>query len=449
MMNRDEKFVFENSEKHGVVLMVVMVVLVVLSIMGYTISEKVSAHRHRQQYMIDYQACLYARDSAVKYALANLADINEPNLVIRADVPDFSDTFLMSETEIQNILNEWAKNITTEQIQQYLRQNKSFDDPNQVKDVNLKDINDINEINDINFIPLAMLAGIDMNDINDANLLQIPGPYGAVWPLITKPLEIQVGTATVKIEIHDENAKYPLGWAMLVEPNVRREAAAGFRTFAEWMSINKTDADELESQLLTLNEFKKYQLEFKEIRHTKREEVKTLASRRRTTGARRRPTRYRTIVTIIPMTVHYADMAKMFNSSLINTEVLAAPTIISPGRNESAMKYTSIWGAGRININSAPRNVLEAAFTFGGDAQQIAQGIIKQRRLKPFKDIEELKESLFRFSDSIEKSKDFIATRSDFFTIRITADSGAAKVSAVIAVRKFNNNFEKIGVFAG
>ena len=71
--------------------------------------------------------------------------------------------------------------------------------------------------------------------------------------------------------------------------------------------------------------------------------------------------------------------------------MLAAPTIISQDRNESALKYMDLWGTTQVNINSAPRNVLEAAFTFGGDADKIADEIIKKRREKPFAGIDELK----------------------------------------------------------
>ena len=96
----------------------------------------------------------------------------------------------------------------------------------------------------------------------------------------------------------------------------------------------------------------------------------------------------------------------------------------------------AMWGSGKVNINTAPRQVLEAAFIFGGDADFIAEEIIQRRRRKPFKDIDELKEKLFRYSGSIEKCKDYIVTTSDFFTIRVTGISGVARASAVIAVRR-------------
>ncbi|MFA5553099.1 MAG: type II secretion system protein GspK [Phycisphaerae bacterium] len=456
MIYINNKYKTADTKQHGVVLMVVMVLLIVLSTIGYTISTRVSSYRQRQQYMVDYQSALYARDSAIKYALTAIADINEPNLIVRAEVPDFSDTFLMSESQIKAVLEEWAQTITEEQAQQYYRQ-KDF----LTADANsLKDFNDLNDLNDLDFLS-DISAFLDFNslnlpsipgiDINDTNLLEIPGPYGPRWPLITQPIRLKIGTSEVTIEIHDENAKYPIGWTMLEEPEVRREVVAGFRTFCEWMSVDIATVEKLENQMLSLNETKKYQTAFREIRQTTREEVPLPISRARTAAQRRtrQPTRYRTRVTVIPATVHYADFGKLLHSPLIDTESLARPTIASPDRMESALKYINVWGTGQVNINSAPRQVLEAAFTFGGNAQRIAQQIIEQRQIKPFESYEDIKERLLGYSDSIEKCRSYIVTQSDFFTIRITANSGAAKTSAVIAVIKLNNKFEQVAVLTG
>ena len=109
--------------------------------------------------MIDYQAAQYARDSAVKYALAALADMNSPELVARPNEPDFSDMFLMSETEVREVLSDWALRITDEQAKRYMKQRERIS-----TDANgLSDINDINNIDD-----LAMPgdSGIDFNDAN-------------------------------------------------------------------------------------------------------------------------------------------------------------------------------------------------------------------------------------------------------------------------------------------
>jgi type II secretory pathway component PulK len=143
------------------------------------------------------------------------------------------------------------------------------------------------------------------------------------------------------------------------------------------------------------------------------------------------------------------DFSKLFHSSLLDTQMLAAPTIISEDRKESALKYMGLWGTTQVNINSAPRNVLEAAFTFGGDADKIADEIIKERREKTFASIDELKKELFSFSDSIEKSRPYITTTSSVFSIHVTASSGVAKASAIIVVLKNGGKIERVAIMCG
>ena len=106
-------------------------------------------------------------------------------------------------------------------------------------------------------------------------------------------------------------------------------------------------------------------------------------------------------------------------------------------------------GTTQVNINSAPRNVLEAAFTFGGDADKIADEIIKKRREKAFASIDELKKALFGFSDSIEKSRPYITTTSNILAIRVTAVSGVAKASAVVIVLKNGGKIERVAIVCG
>ena len=107
-----------------------------------------------------------------------------------------------------------------------------------------------------------------------------------------------------------------------------------------------------------------------------------------------------------------------------------------------------LWGSRTVNINTAPRHVLEAAFAFGGDAKEIAEAIIQRRRIQPFKDIEDLRQSLFSYSDSIRKCEKYITTTSNLFTIKVTAVSGVAETSSVIAVTKTEKTLKKIAVIS-
>jgi hypothetical protein len=415
----------------GIVLLVTLVILVMLSALGYTLSSRLAAQRHRQQYIIDYQAARYGCNSAARYAFAKLQDINTPQLVDRPNEPDFSDLFALSEVEYKELLTEWAaKGIY-----------------NRAKSSGVKrDVNDINNINDVNDVGKANnISGV--TDFNDPNFLIVRGPYGPPWPFVIEPVEFKVGSATVRIEVEDENAKYPLGWMLLDDKEVQREASAGLKTFCEWMDINSARIDSLKQELKEISEIKTFKLDLEPVTVSK-ETNAAVATRR---GARgRRVSQRRTVQkTTIPASVHSADFAKLFHSSLIDAEALAAPTIVSESRKESALKYMGLWASSKVNINTAPRQVLEAAFTFGGDADKIAEEIIQRRRIKPFTDIEDLKKSLFKYSDSIGKCEKYITTASTFFTIKITAVSGVAEASIVFAITKDGKKIERIAAISG
>jgi hypothetical protein len=407
----------------GIVLLLTLVLLVVLSALGYTLTTRVSAQRHRDRYMIDYTSARYACDSAVKYAFATLGDINTPPLVIRADEPDFSDIFALTETQYQELLEEWAAK-------------KALDERHDSAPTG--DVNNFNDMNDIGLYAYSLI------EVNEPNSL-VRGPYGPVWPFITEPVEFKIGSAKVRIEIEDENGKYPLGWAAMDDTRVRREALAGFETFCEWMDVNEADIGLLKKQLGEVSKIKSFELNFKPIKIRK---TVTRTTRSRRQRGRRRTT-HQVVTTVVPATVHTTDFASLFHSSVIDTEVLAKPTIVSESRKESALKYIGMWGSSRVNINTAPRQVLEAAFTFGGDYREIVEEIIQQRRKKPFENIEELRKLLLEYSDSIEKCQPYLTTVSRFFTIRITAVSGVAKASTVIALTKDGKQVQTVAVISG
>jgi len=404
----------------GIALFVTLVLLVVLSTLTYTLSSRIAAQRHRDQYIIDYSSARYGCDSAARFALASLQDI-EPKLISRPKEPDFSDLFSLTQAEYEELIRQWAED------KEALDSGDNFDDVN--------DIIDVNDVNNVSY-------PTDAVDSNDPNSYIIRGPYGPPWPFVAEPIELKIGSATVKIEIEDENAKYPIGWMVLNDIGLEREAQAGFEPFCEWMDVNDAQIDSLTRQLKEMSEIKPFKLKFKPIII---KEKKTIRSRR----GRSRRGRTRVTTRKLPATVHTSDFAKLFHSSLIDTETIARPTIISKARKESALKYMGLWASSRVNINTAPRHVLEAAFTFGGDADKIAEEIIQRRRKRPFANINELKKALFRYSDSIEKCKEYITTISKCFTIRITAVSGVAKASTVIAITKDGKKIKQIATISG
>ncbi len=438
----------EQYGRPGIVLMVTLVLLVVLSALMFTLSIRMSSQRHRDRYIIDYQVARYGCDSAVKYALATLNDINTPRLISRPNEPDFSDLFMLDEEQYSQLLAEW--NIQDEDglsTDSELSLGRGLSSQNFL-DLASNDVNGFYDINDPNSVR-------DFGDSNDSNMRTVPGPYGPAWPYITEPVELEIGSAKVRIEIEDENAKYPVGWLMMDNRSIQREVTAGFETFCEWMDVNEVQLGLLEEQFERIKEIKPFKIDFKAITKVERKPVstpKTRTSTSRTSRSRVRPPTMKTVRTTISVDKQVAeqsvDFAKLCHSTLLDTEMLARPIVLSETRKESALKYMGMWATRKVNINTAPRHVLEAAFAFGGDADRIAEEIIQHRRIKPFANIEDLRRELFRYSDSIEKSQKFITTVSQIFTIKITAVSGVAETSAIIGIVKDGREVKRIAVIS-
>lgn len=450
------------SAKHkGIVLLFTLVLLVVLATLSYTLTTKVRAQRSRDRYMVDYQAALYACDSAIKYANVTLNKL-DLKLVSRPNEPDFSDLFSLTDEEYQQLADLWAEDMDypdTSDSNDYkskpLNTNAmapimEFDDFNDANDSNYQEqFSDDNAYEDFLF-----LAG----EMNEPNEIKIRGPYGPEWPYVMEPIEIEIGTAKVTIEVIDENAKYPVGWALIEDDNIKNEVVASFESFCEWMDVNSLEIKQLLSEFDNIREIKEFQVEFESTKQaaapkdTNDPNEAKVAAKNEPKGRNIRRNVKGTTVSKkkeIPAETHMADFARLFNSPVIDKSILSRATPLSGDRHESALKYLSLCPVSKVNINTAPRHVLESAFVFGGDQVKIADEIIAIRREKPFTDIDELKKTLFRYSNSIAKCEKFITTESDFLTVRITAVTGAAKVTSVIAMKKKGKRFRPITTISG
>ena len=419
-----------SRNRQGIILLVTLVLLVVLATLGYTLSSRVAAQRHRNQFIIDYSNARYGCDSAVKYALATLEEF-DPQLVSRPNEPDFSDLFALDEIGYQELLAQWG----AESRSDTFNSGKKYDDKSGIDDVNGigRDENG--------------MAGFKYPDS-----IVIRGPYGPIWPFVTEPAEFEIGTAKVRIEIEDENAKYPLGWALMNNPEFKQETEAGFQTFCEMMRLDYKQIDSLREQLKQIGEIKPFELAFKPVTKTVKIPITTTAKTTSDSSTSRTP-RTRIKRTTIPVSKQISDQtthfAKLFHSSLIDTEPLAQPTIVVGDRKEYPLKYMGLWGALQVNINTAPRHILEAALIFGGNEVEIAEEIIRQRREEPFANMEDLKNKLSRYSSSIAKCEEYITTQSTYFMIKITSTSGVATASSMIAITKDGNKVTRIAVING
>ncbi|UCD53451.1 MAG: general secretion pathway protein GspK [Phycisphaerales bacterium] len=417
-------------------MLITLVILVVLSILGYTLSVQVAAHRHRNRYLIDYAQAQYACASGIKQAITALSDL-QWELISRPNEPDFSDVFAMSEPVYQDFLAQAAPMMTSDDTLTDAKSRRGG--------LVREDVDDS-----------ATAWDDDANDIPWQEPVAITGPYGPPWPLVTDAVEFEVGSAKVKVEIEDENAKYPLGWALIQDEELQTQAEVGFVTFCEWMGYQANEIDALREGLVAINKIRPFQIKFEATtapattsRAAANLRNRVSRSRSRTTATRQ--TRARRAVPVAEQIQQQnAIFSRLFHSSIVDTDLLARPSIASESREESALKYLGRWATRAVNINTAPRHVLEAALTFGSiaDAPKIAEIVIQQRQEKPFSDIEELKQAAFRYTDAIEKCRDFITTTSTVVSVKVTAVSGVARSVAVAGVSKDGQKIKRIGVIS-
>ena len=456
-----------SRHKSGAALVLVIVVLVILTAIVWRVSSAISQWKHRLQYAIDYQNARYAAESGIKYALATIGD-NDVNYVSRPNEPDFSDLFTMSDEEYNLMMEQWAAQLGTTFDANGISKNgfstikmnaDSSNDGNSTPSSMMTDIEsmyDSGDINDANGLDdyFANMS-YDYNDVNDANTqnLYVRGPYGPKWPYVTEPVELDFGDTKVTIEVIDENAKLPLVWGISSDEKVKAETKAAVVIFCEWMQMTQSDIDPLIKELGDIKEIKTFSVELKSV-VTVSAQPKTASGANNTSAARRRASRRASSRRAKPQTVqqtrpqigHTMDFAKIMHSPMLDLETLAMPVNQDENRSESALKYISLWGTDKVNINTAPRNVLESAFTFGGDATKIADAIIKERRIEPFKDVNDISKRLMSYTGSIDKCKPYITAKSDFFSVRVKAASGTAVVCATAGIKKEGGKFQKIGI---
>lgn len=447
-------------------LVVVLMILVVLTALTTALTLRIKQSRRRADYGIDYQEARYACDSALKYVLAVLPD-QQYKVVSREGLPDFSDLFWLTQEDYAAYLQAWLDTAEEEKLQQVL------------------DLSGLSEEDSAQTQPeeepsLAELLAKLVRRMTDPNAgmeaeaesapppidplkLKVPGPYGVPWPLVSKPIELTLGECAVTIEIEDENAKMPLGWAV----SSNKAAQAALATFCEWMSMKPEEIEDLQNQCKLIQEQKTFVIDPQPILIKSRlssasapaagasPASSTFRTTRQLPGQSAQQARQTTQTTpqssdiLRPAIAHAADFGKLFHSSLLDLESLGRSRLDTGGRNESPLRYLALWGSQEININTAPRQVLEAAFTLTGEPKKIADAVIQQRQSKPFKTLNELIELLPEEAQQIRTATPYLTTQSSFFQIRITSCCGNARCMAAATVFKDQKKVETLAVLYG
>ena len=462
-----------DAGRYGFVLLVTMIVLVVLATLTTGLSLTLAMSRRRQEYMIEYQRARYGLDSGMKYILNEFSN-KRFTLIERLDDPDFSDLFWMDRDEYAAFIADWSATATDEQLDAVLKEGASLTNQQPVdaesmisgllglfgvQDEGQTDVDTVAEdFYDPNEEDLYLVE-LDPNDV------VVPGPYGPPWPLAVEPIDLEIGPCQITITIEDENAKMPLSWLVTNSEESNEQAQDALETFCEWMSWDPQQLKELKDtiqiamddiykeKMFKLNAGPIIQRQTTTAARTQSSAASRRSRSRRSTGSNLPQTTRRTVVAKKrPAIAHTTDFAKLFHSSLLDREHLARPLPDTGERVESPLKYLSLWGAQHVNINTAPRHVLQAALTLAMDSFEIpelTQQIIERRKEKPFQKLDELKDLGQLDSDTMKTLNNYLTTTSTFFKVRVDSQSGSARSSAVATVVKEAQRTEVLAILYG
>ena len=474
-----------NKRSAGFVLLVTLIVLVVLSALMAGLATRLTMARRRQQYMIEYQRARYGLDSGLKFILSEVPRLNF-KVESREDAPDFSDLFWMDQYQYANMIAAWASEASEEQIEAVMKEGSSLYDAEPVSLASIMSklnalFPDDDDASEPNQTAANKTTGYATKETSaaesddeyyvelDPNDIQVPGPYGVPWPQVIEPIEMEVGGCKITITIEDENAKLPLSWMAVKLKEGDESTNYALQTFLEWMAVDSLELAELEASLKEQMQaiYKKKQFKInagnilvKPSRSAGSSRFKTVRTRDPKTGrivTKRVPvsrSKTRTSSKTRPAVAHRTDFAKLFHSSLLDQATLSTPRPDrgSADRVETIEKYIGLWGSQRVNINTAPRHVLEAAFSMvmtSSEAVDTANQVILQRQKEPFKTIEKVKEAGLLDAQTSDKLKNYITTTSTFFKICVKSRSGNAVVSAVAAVVKEKREAQTLMVLYG
>jgi len=116
----------------------------------------------------------------------------------------------------------------------------------------------------------------------------------------------------------------------------------------------------------------------------------------------------------------------------------------------SFMDYLGWWGHNRININTAPYEVLLAAFSPMGIDKQTISEIVQYRRDNPFKSLGDLRNIRKIDTDTRRAIINLSTVNSDTFSVYVRADMGRAHYSLIGGINKgLKNRFTYHAVFPG
>jgi len=327
------------KRKRGIALMLVLLALIIMSVVIVDFQGKSALFQRSSAGRINLQKCRYGAESGLILAQRMIKIALKKNSWV-----DFNDEGIDEPNS-----NEYALNTLEEQ---------GGEDPN-----NLNDPNDLN----------------DPNTSDEFNLDFLENPF------ILAQKEIEVGDVKVTFEIQDENGKFPLLWYLRspYSTNGNGSGAKQLDAFFKLMNIDREYGALVKK--LANDIVKDIALDYMELHLVKNEHKKG----QRRTSRRTRP-RSTYSKKQAQKAKRYEDMAlfgTQWRKRILEDDEMAVLALPINDEGLVLSDYLGVWGTFKINLFTAPAEVIESSFAELGVTHDMALSMVEYREENEIKTV--------------------------------------------------------------
>lgn len=375
-----------NRKKHkkGVTLLITLIVLVILAIVVVQFQTEATIHIRSNQFRFERLQCRYAAESGI---------------IVAAQMIKFArrkpDMF----------------QLTVEQAPE----EASMEDPNQLADIDLPPLED-------------------------------PDSQGPLPPFVLTRKTIEIGSVEVELEIHDENAKWPLYWlarSPFEQSSANTKAEQGFRNYVRKLGVNTQTGRDVIKQTQGLAQ---------PLNLPKPPVIiqKAAAGSRRLSRRSRRVSYADRVRERLERNKYMAVFAAQWHQHLKDDpkfESFHQELNRFPGKFAD---YISMWGTFEININTASEDLIWCTFQSVGLTKRQAEAIVARREQSLYSttgELQSVKELGVGLSNTI---RELCVVKSNMYSIHVDARFGRIRSQLLGGVYfDFGDKMKLAAVFSG
>jgi len=282
------------------------------------------------------------------------------------------------------------------------------------------------------------LLAFDPNDPNSFEIVFEPNDFLEEKPpdFVILQKTIDIGSSEVTIEIHDEKGKWPMLWLLqrTFDYSVRRGKTTDevFRRFAQDMSVER----DLVNDTMKLARAIAKPLKIPKSKTIVTGRGKSRKVRNRRVSRRKRRGREKNLRKLT------TTFGVNWQNTLLNDPYYAPLRDIAEDNRASFADHLGVWGHDRINLNTAPVELLENVLGPWGLTKEQAQAIVEQRKEKPIKSVGMLGKLKGMSKAQARNINHFCVVKSNTFSAHVRARVGRTQYR--LSAGMFLNNKGKV-----